>query len=112
MDRIEPDTKADDDRIALKLGGPDAGGPAAAGTVPGDEPKPVVGWIAVGLGLIGLFMTIFAIPFSIAFSVAALFVGQTAWGIGGLVLSVLAIVTSPTIVALLGIGAFLAMFGL
>lgn len=115
MDRIEPDPKAGDDRIALSLGGPEAGATPGA-TPPGAatvvEPKPVVGWIAVGLGLVGLFMTIFAIPFSVAFSVAALVVGQTAWGIGGMVLSILAVVTSPTIVALLGIGAFLAMFGI
>lgn len=123
MERIN-DKSNEPDRIALSLGdsggdsGRDSGGDSDRAQATYGYPnkaaaaKPIVGWIAVGTGFLGIFVSFVFIPFSLAFSVASFFVGQGRWGIGGLVLSVLGVVTSATLVALLGLGALFAMVGM
>ncbi len=41
-----------------------------------------------------------------------LFMGQAAWAFGGFLLSVAGLLTSPVLLALLGLGALAAYFGL
>jgi hypothetical protein len=79
----------------------------------GVEKKPVLGWLAIGFGVLGIFTngTIF-VPLAFICSVAALFVGQGAWAFGGFLLSVAGLLTSPVLLALLGLGALAAYFGL
>ncbi len=88
--------------------GEGASGPAARA-----ERKPVLGWLAVGFGLLGIFTngTIF-VPLALICSLAALFFGQVAWAFGGFLLTVAGILTSPVLVALLGLGVLAAYFGL
>jgi multisubunit Na+/H+ antiporter MnhG subunit len=72
-----------------------------------------MGWLAVGFGVLGIFTngTIF-VPLAFICSVVALFMGQGAWAFGGLLLSVIGLLTSPVLLALLGLGALAAYFGL
>ena len=79
----------------------------------GAERKPVMGWLAVGFGVLGIFTKGYIfVPLAFVCSVAALFVGQGAWAFGGLLLSVIGLLTSPVLLALLGLGALAAYFGL
>ena len=73
---------------------------------------PVIGYLAVGCGVMGIFSWgLIFVPMGLAFSVAALIAGQGAWGFGGLFLAAVGMMTSPTLLTVLGIGTFLAFFG-
>ena len=111
MDRVENKSESSD-RIALSLGDADRAGAPADTVQENQQPRPVVGWLAVGLSLLGLFFSFMFIPFGIAFSVSAFFVDQKPWGFAGLVLSVLGILTSATLMTMLGLGALLAVIGI
>ncbi len=70
-----------------------------------EEKKPLMGWAAVILGVIGIpFSAVFTI-IGLVCSVIALFIGQIGWGITGILLALLGIVTSPLLMSLIGIGA-------
>lgn len=92
-------------------------------TEPGFEPRtaetpppvkhPVIGYFAVGFGLLGIFTygPVFA-PLSLICSLVALFMGQFAWAFVGLLLAVVGVLTSPTLLLFLGLGALALWFGL
>lgn len=88
-------------------------GEGASGPAARTERKPVLGWLAIGFGLLGIFTngTIF-VPLAFICSMAALFFGQVAWAFGGFLLTVAGLLTSPVLVALLGLGVVAAYFGL
>lgn len=77
------------------------------------ERKPLMGWAAVGFGILGIFTngTIF-VPLGFLCSVVALFMGQAAWAFVGFLLAVAGLLTSPVLLALLGLGALAAYFGI
>lgn len=110
-----------DKQIPLSLKGSDGQEP------PGAEPgaaghagmqaelkdQPVTGYLAVICGVFAIFAWgIIFVPMGIAFSIAAMIAGQGAWGFAGLVLSVIGLMTSPTLLTLLGLGAVAAFFGI
>jgi len=72
----------------------------------------LLGLFAVGFSLLSIFTfaPLFA-PLGLIFGILALFIGQILLGITAIGLSVIGIVTSPTIMALASIGAFWALFG-
>jgi hypothetical protein len=75
--------------------------------------KPVLGWLAVAAGLLGIFSKGYVfVPIAVVLSVAALIAGQGAWAFAGLLLSVVGLLTSPVLLALLGLGAVAAYLGL
>ncbi len=75
--------------------------------------QPVIGYLAVGCGLLGIFTWgLVFVPMGLAFSIAALIVGQAGWGFAGLMLAVGGLMTSPTLLTLLGLGALAAFFGI
>ncbi len=103
-------------RIPLSLD-PTSGQPASDGPLPEQAEKPdvrpIMGWLAVGFGVLGIFTKGFIfVPLAVVCSLIALFMGQGAWAFGGLLLSLLGLVTSPVLLALLGLGALAAYFGL
>ncbi|MCH7936568.1 MAG: hypothetical protein IH994_05685 [Proteobacteria bacterium] len=77
------------------------------------ERKPLMGWAAVGFGLLGIFTNgaIF-VPLGFLCSVVALFMGQATWAFVGFLLAVIGLLTSPVLLALLGMAALAAYFGL
>ncbi len=80
---------------------------------PDTDDKPVLGWLAVGFGVLGIFTKGYVfVPLSFVCSLAALFKGQVAWAFGGFLLSVIGLLTSPVLLALLGLGALAAYFGI
>ena len=77
------------------------------------DAKPIMGWFAVGLGVLGIFTKGYIfVPLAFVCSLIALFVGQGAWAFGGRLLAVVGLMTSPVLLALLGLGALAAYFGL
>ena len=73
---------------------------------------PVMGYCAVGFGLLGIFTIGFVfMPLGLIFSILALFLGQTVWGWAGLMLAIAGFVTSPQLWLIVGMGAFYVMFG-
>lgn len=74
---------------------------------------PIIGYLAVGCGLMGIFSWgLIFVPMGLAFSVAALIAGQGGWGFGGLFLAAVGMMTSPTLLTVLGVSTFLAFFGI
>ena len=72
---------------------------------------PVIGYCAVGFGVLGIFTIGFVfMPLGLIFSIVALFLGQTAWGLAGLMLAVAGFITSPQLWLIIGMGAFYVMF--
>lgn len=71
---------------------------------------PVMGWMAIGFGLLGIFISAFFVPVGLIFSIIALFIGQAVWGVGGIVLAVFGVLTSPILLTFIGMGAFYATF--
>ena len=69
--------------------------------------NPVIGWFAVGFGFLGIFTSaaIF-VPLALICSVVALFMRQISWAFIGLLLAVVGFLTSPVLLALLGLGWF------
>jgi hypothetical protein len=106
-----------DKQIPLSLKGSEDGADGAPPGGPAPEPalkdQPVIGYLAVICGVFAIFTWgIVFVPMGLAFSVAALIAGQGAWGFAGLVLSVIGLMSSPTLLTLLGLGAVAAFFGL
>ncbi len=97
--------------------GPDSNGSpdidAFPGRTPRPERKPIMGWAAVGFGILGIFTKGYIfVPLGFLCSVLALFTGQAAWAFVGLLLAVAGLLTSPVLLALLGLGALAAYFGI
>ena len=91
--------------------GPGAHPGARQGARAGD--LPLLGLFAVGFAVLGIFT--FApvfVPLGLILGVIALFIGQIGLGLGAIVLSVIGILTSPTLMAIAGLGAALAWLGL
>lgn len=106
-----------DKQIPLSMKGAEDGADGAAPAAPAMpselKDQPVIGYLAVICGVFAIFAWgIVFVPMGLAFSVAAMIAGQGAWGFAGLVLSVIGLMTSPTLLALLGLGAVAAFFGL
>ena len=80
---------------------------------PREDCVPMMGLFAVGFSVLGIFTMapIFA-PFGLILGIVAVFMGQIALGVTAILLAVVAILTSPSIMALVGLGAFLAWLGL
>lgn len=78
-----------------------------------DKNLPLLGLFAVGFALLSIFTLapIFG-PLGLILGIVALFVGQIGLGIGAIFLSVIGMITSPTLMTLLGLGAVLAWIGL
>jgi hypothetical protein len=75
------------------------------------EKTPVMGYFAVGFGLLGIFTIGFIfVPLGLLCSVLALFMGQAVWGFIGLLLAIAGFITSPKLWVLVGMGAFYAFF--
>ncbi len=92
---------------------PPSDGPGGPDGAEKPEVKPIMGWLAVGFAVLGIFTKGYIfVPLAFVCSVAALFMGQAAWGIGGIVLSLIGLLTSPVLLALLGLGALAAYFGM
>ncbi len=75
---------------------------------PPPEPTtaPVMGWFAVGFGLLGIFTIGFIfVPLALICSVIAIFLGQGTWGFIGLLLVVGGFLTSPKLWLFVGISA-------
>ena len=75
------------------------------------EKTPVMGYFAIGFGLLGIFTIGFIfVPLGLICSVLALFMGQAVWGFIGLMLAIAGFITSPKLWVLVGMGAFYAFF--
>ena len=112
---LNPDSDPDPDPESEP--GPDSNGSPDIDVFPGrtrrPERKPIMGWAAVGFGLLGIFTngTLF-VPLGFLCSVVALFMGQAAWAFVGFLLAVAGLLPSPVLLALLGMAALAAYFGL
>ena len=80
---------------------------------PREDCVPMMGLFAIGFSVLGIFTMapIFA-PFGLILGIVAIFMGQILLGITAIGLAIIAVLTSPTIMALVGLGAFLAWLGL
>lgn len=108
------------DDTDLKTLKTDVSGPQDAShqTGPGTQPPredcvPMMGLFAVGFSVLGIFTMapIFA-PFGLILGIVAVFMRQIALGLTAILLAVVAVLTSGPIMALVGLGAFLAWLGL
>ena len=80
---------------------------------PPDDRHPIIGYCAVGFGIAGIFINgLLFVPLGLVCSIAALVVGRIVWGIGGILLALIGVLTSPAILALLGLGALAVWLGL
>lgn len=77
-----------------------------------DKGLPLLGLFAVGFALLGIFSygPVF-VPLGLVLGIAALFVGQVGLGILAVVLSVIGVLSSPSLLIMLGLGALGAWFG-
>jgi|GEM_PF-436343 len=101
-------------KIPLSLDGQQPGADGAAGAdaqaadaqaAQGPEKKPVMGWFAVGFGLLGIFTIGFVfVPLGLVCSLIALFTGQALWGFMGLMLAAAGFITSPKLWFIVGMG--------
>ena len=72
---------------------------------------PIMGYCAVVFGVLGILtIGLVFMPLGLIFSIVALFLGQTAWGLAGLMLAVAGFITSPQLWLIIGMGAFYVMF--
>ena len=101
--------------INLSMKGAERAAGPEAGLMPGEDmPKdhPMIGYLAVICGILSIFhWGVLFVPMGLAFSIAALIVGQGVWGFAGLVLAVVGLTFSPALLTLLGLGAVWAYFG-
>ena len=73
--------------------------------------SPIMGYLAVGCGLLGIFTIGFVfMPLGLIFSIGALFLGQSVWGVVGLMLAIAGFVTSPKLWLIVGMGTLYVMF--
>ena len=92
---------------------PPSDGPGGPDGAEKPEVKPIMGWLAVGFAVLGIFTKGYIfVPLAFICSLIALFMGQGAWAFGGLFLTMVGLITSPVLLALLGLGALAAYFGL
>lgn len=87
----------------------DPKGRQGGGSAPGKEQPPrrhpVMGYCAVGFGILGIFTHGYVFtPLGLVCSIIALFIGQASWAFLGLLLAFIGIVTSPMLLAMLGLG--------
>jgi len=76
----------------------------------GPEKKPVMGWFAIGFGLLGIFTIGFVfVPLGLICSLIALFTGQALWGFIGMMLAAAGFITSPKLWLIVGMSAFYTM---
>jgi len=100
-------------QIPLSLDPNSGANPGSSSGPGGQAPRgnPVMGWCAVGFGLLGIFTIGFVfVPLGLICSLLALFMGQAAWGFIGILLAVAGFVTSPKLWILVGMGWFYAWF--
>jgi len=85
---------------------------APTGTSMGDG-LPLLGLFAVGFGLLGIFTIgpVF-VPLALIFGLVAIFAGQIALGLTAVVMSLVGVAMSPTLMLILGVGAFAAWLGI
>ncbi len=101
-----PCTLAGMDKIPLNIEPRAQNQGQGQGTTAPVEPKPMLGYIAVGFGLLGIFgPALFFMPLCLVFSVLALLRGQGTWGFVGLLLVVGGFLSSPVLMGLVGLGA-------
>lgn len=93
---------------------PDKTGQTASGPTAKTKPdQPIMGWFAILFGLLGVFnVGVIFIPLALICSIACIFVGQGTWAFVGFLLVIAGILTSPTVLALLGLGALAAWLGI
>ena len=95
-------------KIPLSLESNDTGAGAYSRT---PEKKPIMGWFAIGFGLLGIFTIGFIfVPLALICSLIALFTGQALFGFVGLLLAAAGFVVSPKLWIIIGMSAFYAMF--
>jgi len=76
------------------------------------EGHPVAGYFAVALGLLGIFSIGYIfVPLAFIASIIALFSGQIIWGVFGLLLGLAGLLTSPFLLAFLGMAWLASVFG-
>jgi len=77
-----------------------------------DAGHPVAGYFAVAFGLLGIFSIGYLfVPLAFIASLVALFSGQIIWGVFGLLLSLAGLLTSPFLLAFLGMAWLASVFG-
>ncbi|MCB2102497.1 MAG: hypothetical protein KDE22_16590 [Rhodobacterales bacterium] len=80
---------------------------------PRQEPKqPIMGYASVAFGILGIFFSVWFVPFGFLCSVIALFLGQVVWAFLGLILAFIGVITSPTLLFAIGLGAVATWLGL
>jgi len=86
---------------------------AASAASAKDDGLPLLGLFAVGFGLLGIFtIAPVFVPLALVFGLVAIFAGQILLGLTAVVLALVGVVTSPTLMVVLGIGAFAAWLGI
>ncbi len=69
--------------------------------MPADHP--VIGYFAVGFGVLGIFThAMVFVPLAVICSIVALFKKQIVWGVIGLLLAFMGLITSPAFMVFLG----------
>lgn len=78
-----------------------------------DNGLPLLGLFAVGFGLLGIFTIgpVF-VPLALIFGLVAIFAGQILLGLTAVVLALAGVLTSPTLMLVLGVGALAAWLGI
>ena len=75
------------------------------------EKNSLMGLFAITFGLLGIFTYgVIFVPLGFLFSVLSFFRGQALWGVIGLLLTIMGLVTSPKLLFLIGIAAFAHWF--
>jgi len=91
----------------------DTAGYGEASSYAKDNGLPLLGLFAVGFGLLGIFTIgpVF-VPLALVFGLVAIFAGQILLGLTAVVLALAGVLTSPTLMLVLGVGAFAAWLGI
>ena len=77
---------------------------------PRPNKQPVAGMFAVGFGVLGIFTHGYVfVPLALIMSIIAIFARQAIWAVVGLLLAVVGFLTSPILIAFLGLGALAIM---
>jgi len=76
-----------------------------------EDKPPLLGWFAVGFAVLGIIANWAFVPLGLALGIVALFAGQVGLGIAAVVLSAIGLLTSPTLLVMLGLGALGAWLG-
>ncbi len=95
LDQQDPDQAGPDGPDGLD---PDSLGPEGPGKIP------IMGGAAVAFGVLGIFTKGYIfVPLGIVCSIISLFMGQIAWAFIGFLLATAGLLTSPVLLAFLGI---------